>query len=279
MNLLRQLQDCLRLSRFHLEHINGPQQDGAGFDEAIGKALAIDPDSNPDNRLMNHLVAKCALTYACPAARNLCLGRYEAPLPVSRVCNARCIGCISQQEEGSKICATPQNRMAFTPTAKEITEVMLHHAGNEKDRPIYSFGQGCEGEPLTQAALITEAIAAFRARGGTGTVNINSNASMPETIPALAKAACYEAHTGYPVPRYLTQAGCEDLIRLVLPPAAAGKTAKDTEPRPASATPKVVRKTAAKAAAEKGAPPTAPTPTAAARKTPVRKPRAPKAST
>ena len=36
-------------------------------------------------------------------------------------------------------------------------------------------------------------------------------------IPALAKAACYEAHTGYPVPRYLTQAGCQDLIRLVLP--------------------------------------------------------------
>lgn len=37
-------------------------------------------------------------------------------------------------------------------------------------------------------------------------------------IPALAKAALFEAHTGYPVPRYLTQAGCENLIRLVLPP-------------------------------------------------------------
>ena len=98
-------------------------------------------------------------------------------------------------------------------------------------------------------------------------------------IPALAKAACYEAHTGYPVPRYLTQAGCEDLIRLVLPPAAGGKPAKDTEARAASATPKVVRKTAAKAAPEKGTSPTASAPTAAARKTPVRKPRAPKAST
>ena len=40
-------------------------------------------------------------------------------------------------------------------------------------------------------------------------------------IPALAAAACHEAHTGYPVPRYLTQEGCEALIRLVLPPAAA----------------------------------------------------------
>ena len=39
-------------------------------------------------------------------------------------------------------------------------------------------------------------------------------------IPALAKAACAEANT-YPVPRYMTQAQCEDLIRQVLPPAAA----------------------------------------------------------
>ena len=38
-------------------------------------------------------------------------------------------------------------------------------------------------------------------------------------IPALAKAACHEAHTGYPVPRYMTQAVCEDIIRQVLPPA------------------------------------------------------------
>ncbi|SBV95136.1 Radical SAM domain protein [uncultured delta proteobacterium] len=142
----------------------------------------------PENRLMQHLMAKCALTYACPAARNLCLGRYEAPLPVSRVCNARCVGCISQQEEGSKICATPQNRMTFTPTPKEIVEVMLHHAANEKDRPIYSFGQGCEGEPLTEADRITEAIALFRAAGGKGTVNINSNASMPEALVRMAEA-------------------------------------------------------------------------------------------
>ena len=42
-------------------------------------------------------------------------------------------------------------------------------------------------------------------------------------IPKLAEAACREAHTGYPVPRYMTQAVCEDIIRQVLPPAAAAK--------------------------------------------------------
>ena len=38
-------------------------------------------------------------------------------------------------------------------------------------------------------------------------------------IPALAAAALHEAHTGYPVPRYMTQVQCENLIREVLPSA------------------------------------------------------------
>jgi alcohol dehydrogenase len=37
-------------------------------------------------------------------------------------------------------------------------------------------------------------------------------------IPKLAEAACREAKTGYPVPRYMTQAVCEGIIRQVLPP-------------------------------------------------------------
>ena len=139
----------------------------------------------PDNRLMQHLMARCALLYACPAARNLALGRYEAPLPVSRVCNARCVGCISQQEEGSRICATPQNRMNFTPTAEELLEVMFHHAKEEK-QPVFSFGQGCEGEPLMQAELLVEVVRRFRASGGCGTVNLNTNASVPDAVAALA---------------------------------------------------------------------------------------------
>ena len=40
-------------------------------------------------------------------------------------------------------------------------------------------------------------------------------------IPALAKAACWEAHTGYPVPRYMSQDVCEGIIRQALPPATA----------------------------------------------------------
>ena len=142
----------------------------------------------PKNRLMQHLMHKCALTYACPAARNLCLGRYEAPLPVSRVCNARCIGCISAQDQDSAITTTPQCRLTFTPTAEEIVEVMQMHQKRESRTPVYSFGQGCEGEPLTEAALISKAIRLFRSSGGKGTVNLNTNASLPQAINDLAKA-------------------------------------------------------------------------------------------
>jgi alcohol dehydrogenase class IV len=45
-------------------------------------------------------------------------------------------------------------------------------------------------------------------------------------IPELAKAACHEAHTGYPVPRYMTQEVCEGIIRQALPPATAAATPK-----------------------------------------------------
>jgi wyosine [tRNA(Phe)-imidazoG37] synthetase (radical SAM superfamily) len=139
----------------------------------------------PENRLIRHL-AGCALTYGCPAAKNLALGRFEAPLPTSRSCNARCIGCISEQPDESDFPST-QNRIQFTPTVKEITEVMHVHAKHEK-KPIFSFGQGCEGEPLTEAALLHDSIAKYRSDGGKGTININTNASITESMKPLAKA-------------------------------------------------------------------------------------------
>ena len=55
-------------------------------------------------------------------------------------------------------------------------------------------------------------------------------------IPELARAACHEAHTGYPVPRYMNLAQCEDLIRQVLPRAPAVQpAAKPPRTRKASA--------------------------------------------
>jgi alcohol dehydrogenase len=52
-------------------------------------------------------------------------------------------------------------------------------------------------------------------------------------IPALAKAACFEAHTGYPVPKYMTQKQCEALIRQVLPPTVKAAPAASEKKPPA----------------------------------------------
>ena len=141
----------------------------------------------PKNRFIGHVMQNCVLKYGCPAAKNLAIGRYEAPIPTSRVCNARCVGCISHKNEDSTICATPQDRLTFRPKAEDIVEMMFHHLGNES-QPIFSFGQGCEGEPLTEAPLLLEVVKTFRERGGTGTINLNSNASMPDAVAKLAEA-------------------------------------------------------------------------------------------
>jgi len=136
----------------------------------------------PENRLINHL-AGCALSSGCPAAKNLSLGRFECPLPSARTCNARCVGCISEQPPDSGF-PSPQCRISFTPTTEEIVQVMRRHESRER-RPIFSFGQGCEGEPLTEAQLICDSVKEYRSDGGTGTVNINTNGSKPAAMPAL----------------------------------------------------------------------------------------------
>ncbi len=139
---------------------------------------------NPDNRLIQHL-GKCCLTYGCPAARNYFLGRWEAPLPTSPVCNARCIGCISLQASGK--CSATQDRIQFVPTPSEICGVAIPHLEKASDA-IVSFGQGCEGEPLLQAETIEKAIIAIRKKTDRGTINLNSNASLPGAIQRLAAA-------------------------------------------------------------------------------------------
>jgi alcohol dehydrogenase class IV len=52
------------------------------------------------------------------------------------------------------------------------------------------------------------------------------DALREEDIPALAKAACWEADTNYPVPRYMSPATCEGLLRQVLPTGALARPAK-----------------------------------------------------
>ncbi len=152
--------------------------------EGVVKGVDRIRKAYPDNRLMRHLET-CALEYGCPAGKNFFLSRYEAPLPTSTVCNANCRGCISLQTE-KNLCAC-QDRISFTPSPQEIAEVSIEHILRVK-KAVVSFGQGCEGEPLTAAKAIVPAIEMIRERTTKGTINLNTNASLPDQVKALCNA-------------------------------------------------------------------------------------------
>ena len=161
------------------------RQDPDTFDmDVVQKGIESWERMFPDNRLMKHLF-HCAQGYCCPAALNLFQGREEAPLPTSPACNARCIGCISLQEKCSV--PSPQERISFIPEPREIAEIALQHI-RTVDNPVVSFGQGCEGEPLMVSSVIRDVIKLIRKETSEGTINLNTNASMPDKIAELADA-------------------------------------------------------------------------------------------
>jgi len=163
------------------------RQESAGYDAlAIERGAAKLLQAYPHNRLVKHLMENCCNTYLCPAARNLALGRWECPVPVSPACNANCIGCISFQPQEETIHST-QDRLVFQPTPEEIVEFTVPHL-QTAPFPIVSFGQGCEGEPLLMWETIREAILEIRKHTDRGSININTNGSKPEAVRALCDA-------------------------------------------------------------------------------------------
>jgi len=178
-------------------------------------------EREPQNRLLKQL-AKCALEYHCFAAKNVFFRRWECPLPTSPTCNAGCIGCISLQP--SECCPASQERIRFVPTVREVVDVALPHLKKAKDA-IVSFGQGCEGEPLMQWRLLEKSIRELRERTARGTINLNTNGSLPDRVGVLSDAGLdsirvtlnspRQSHfTRYHQPRgYTIREATESLIR------------------------------------------------------------------
>jgi pyruvate-formate lyase-activating enzyme len=163
------------------------RQDCAGYNQdKVNEGAAQLLKHYPHNRLVNHLMHNCALTYSCPAARNFSLGRWECPVPASPACNANCVGCISLQPDEEPIVST-QERLTFKPTAEEIVEFTVPHL-ETAPYPIISFGQGCEGEPLLMWETIRDAIIEIRKHTKKGSININTNGSKPDAVAELCKA-------------------------------------------------------------------------------------------
>ncbi|MFN0061682.1 MAG: radical SAM protein [Myxococcaceae bacterium] len=151
----------------------------------VAKRLA----ASPDNSVLAQLKT-CALVYRCFTSQNVFYGRDEAALPASTMCNARCVGCISEQPEDGP--PASHARIDLGPTVEALTEVAVKHLkeapGEPHDRRMVSFGQGCEGEPLTRWRVLAAAITAIRQQTSRGSININTNASLPQGLAALFDA-------------------------------------------------------------------------------------------
>ncbi|MBV9279863.1 MAG: radical SAM protein, partial [Chloroflexi bacterium] len=151
----------------------------ADLPDLVQSRLALEPD----NRLLAHH-AHCASVYGCYTAQNLFYRRGETAIAVSVACNARCVGCISEQLEDI---TAPHDRISFTPMAEEIVSLAVPHL-ESAERPIVSFGQGCEGEPLLRARLIGRAIERIRRQTSRGQIHINTNGSNPRALQHLVDA-------------------------------------------------------------------------------------------
>jgi molybdenum cofactor biosynthesis enzyme MoaA len=173
------------------------------------------------NPLLGQLV-RCATEYHCLAAKNLFLGRWEAPLPVANKCNAACVGCISWQPSTGPVAS--HERIRYAPTAEHVVEVALPFLTRVPEA-IVSFGQGCEGEPLMVADVIAEAIARLRSATDRGTINCNTNGSLPRRVEQIAAAGLDSirvslnsvlegAYAGYYQPRFYRLADVLESIRV-----------------------------------------------------------------
>lgn len=137
----------------------------------------------PHNRIVRQL-ANCAFEYSCFTAQNLFYHRWEAGIPTTQICNANCIGCISESHTGAK---SAQNRLNFSPDIDEIAELGIEHLAAAKEA-IISFGQGCEGEPSLNANNLAAAVIKIRQQTPKGTININTNAGYTAGIRQLCDA-------------------------------------------------------------------------------------------
>lgn len=157
-------------------------------DREVERGIRAAARALPDNRLVPHL-AVCATDYRCLTAKNLFLRNGEGAIPVSPACNAACLGCISEQWGDVD---SPQTRLTFAPTPTEIGDLAAWHLASHPGNFV-SYGQGCEGEPLTRGRALVEATWRIHAAAPWATIHINTNGSRPRVLEDLIDAGLNSA--------------------------------------------------------------------------------------
>jgi alcohol dehydrogenase class IV len=169
--------------------------------------------------------------------------------------------------------------MAFTRANVGYVHAIAHQFGGHYHTPHGLANAIVLPQVLRfSAPAVTDRLAALAVRARLGDENeneqvladrfldavdaLNRDLGIPTTlaalreadIPKLAAAALHEAHTGYPVPRYMTRAECEELIRRLLPPKdaaaapPAGKAAAKSKKKTAAPSRKTRARTNTQAA-------------------------------
>lgn len=151
----------------------------------LERAIEARRARDPGNGVLAQL-SVCSLEYGCFTAQNVFLERGEAALPVSPACNARCLGCISEQEPDAGI-PSPQTRVRAEAAVDDLARVAIAHL-ERVPGGIVSFGQGCEGEPLLRVATLARTIERIRAATAAGTINLNTNGSSTKSLKVLIDA-------------------------------------------------------------------------------------------
>jgi pyruvate-formate lyase-activating enzyme len=174
---------CVVDDRLHVAAMKTDESDawmprrfaGGELEALLRRRLSQEPHS----RVLRQL-ARCSLEYGCFTAQNVFLERGEAAIPVSPACNARCVGCISEQDPQTGV-PSPQTRIASEMTAEDLARVAIHHL-ERAEGSIVSFGQGCEGEPLLRSITIARGIEMIRSGRSNGLINLNTNGSRPAAL-------------------------------------------------------------------------------------------------
>ncbi|MRR11472.1 iron-containing alcohol dehydrogenase, partial [bacterium] len=106
-------------------------------------------------------------------------------------------------------------RFSSPATTRKLATLAARAGVGDRDRP-----------EVEQARAFVESVDALNASLG---IPAQLDALREEDIPALAKAACWEADTNYPVPRRMSQADCERLLREILPVPGSAEAATPPE--------------------------------------------------
>jgi pyruvate-formate lyase-activating enzyme len=154
-------------------------------DAAVVRAGIAERTSEFGSGALLRQLIRCATEYGCYTAQNMFLRSGEAAIPVSPACNARCIGCISEQEPDAGI-ASAQERVRALPTERDMEDLAVAHL--DRGGSMISFGQGCEGEPLLAAPRIAAAVEGIRKRTAAGIIHCNTNASSPRALARIIDA-------------------------------------------------------------------------------------------